>query len=119
MTTLINYKYHVNAIYVSNELKNLGIDSTINEMTVDNRTVFEIKVNRKHFNEAKSVIENLDVDDKTIHSDSEGYLDGYNEWIQNLYNPGYFTGAKIPVHLLDKANWKSLSGLYILIGLLV
>ncbi len=44
------------------------------------------------------------------------YIDKHQEWQENQFNPGYFTGGKIPVWLHQPGNRRNLGLSFLLLG---
>jgi hypothetical protein len=64
---------------------------------------YALIVDAKKVSEAKEIVDSLELDDSEISPDSEGYLDAHEEWNNKMYDPGYYTGAKMP-HFITKPN---------------
>jgi hypothetical protein len=117
MITISTYRYLVNAHFVKGQLLKHNISSELREMSTNEQTVFEILVGKNDLNMAKGIISNLKIDDTEVSSQNEDYLKEYKEWSDNMYNPGHYTGGKIPHFLMDKTNWKFIGPFFFIIGL--
>ncbi|MCF8299015.1 MAG: hypothetical protein K9J13_15815 [Saprospiraceae bacterium] len=117
MTTVAKYKYEVNAIFVVDNLKKLGIEASVNQLQSGDTILFEVKVKDEDSYKAEIEIKKMDIDDSIVDPDSEGYLDGVKEWNNNVYNPGHYTGGNIPHYLKDKSMWKYAAPFFLLCAL--
>jgi hypothetical protein len=115
--TAATYNYQVNAVYVINALTELGITATLNEVQKEETTVFEVQVDEHNLAKAITAIETMQVDDSVADADSEGYLKDHEEWSDRMYDPGYYTGGRIPHFYLDKQNWKFFAPYFLFGGL--
>ena len=102
MKKLIEYKHSANTLYVRETLKENGISCQIRE---DNN-LHSIYISELNFEKAALIVKKLDLDETDINSDSEGYLEGYNEMIDNQYLEGYYSGGKIPRIMINKQSRK-------------
>ena len=120
MKKLIEYKHSANTLYARDVLKENGISSQIREE--DN--LHSIFINELDFDNAISIVKKLDLDETDINSNSEGYLEGYKELIDNQYLDGYYSVGKIPRILIDKQSHKyfalyfALGGIFFIINLI-
>jgi hypothetical protein len=120
MKKLIEYKHSANALYVRGILKENGISSQIRE----ENNLHSIFISELEFENATLIVNELDMDETDIDSDSEGYLEGYKELIDNQYLEGYYSAGKIPRILIDKKSHKyfalyfALGGIFLIINLI-
>lgn len=120
MKKLIEYKHSANTLYVRGVLKENGISSQIRE----ENNLHSIFISELEFEKATLIVNELDIDETDLNSDSEGYLEGYKELIDNQYLDGYYSVGKIPRILIDKkshnyiALYFALGGIFLIINLL-
>lgn len=117
MTTVSEYIFESNALYVLERLRSSGINSILTQTKSDIKTIYEIKVDASDVDKAKDLIEKSGVDESDADPESEGYLEGNSEWMNKMYDPGYYTGGKVKHWFYNKDNWKYLAPLYIFGGI--
>jgi len=115
MEKLITLQYSSNAYFLVESLDKIGIQAKVVEQSKLQNTIYDIFVSSTDILRAKELIKELDIDDSPVDSDSVGYLEGYQEWSEKMYDPGYYTGGKTPHYLKDKSNWKFIIP-YLLLG---
>jgi hypothetical protein len=109
---VINFRYEVNLQFATKELDKHKIRYRIE----NDKNEFQIFVKEESYAKAKHIIKALNLDDKLVSQESDGYIKEYSEWTSNQYNPGYYTGGKIQHYLKDKKNWKYFGPAYLLFG---
>ncbi|AZA98757.1 hypothetical protein EG359_03655 [Chryseobacterium joostei] len=110
MITIKTFKFESNLAFVSSYLKEQHIphfaDLKTKSLLSDEKTKYEIL----------KIIEDLKIDEADVEPDRE-ILEGYKEWNENMYNPGYYTGGKSPSFSHDKSNYLTLGFVTLLSGL--
>lgn len=110
---LQRFHYPVNLTFAFDALTNAGL------VAVKNEELNELWVDWQDYEKAQFHLRNLNLDDEPISPDSEGYIEGYEEWINKQYVPGYFTGTRMPVWFKDKSYWKYFGPGLFLLGLFI
>lgn len=108
---LQRFRYPVNLAFAFDTLSKAGIAA------VKNEEQNELWVDWQDYERAQFQLRNLNLDDEPISPESEGYIAGYEEWINKQYLPGYFTGTRMPVWFKDKGYWKYFGPGLFLLGL--
>jgi len=98
---LKSFKYEVNLLYAESVLKKNGIDFKSEE-----GTVYKLLVLPADNAKALNLIDQLELDDSDVNTDSDGYIDGYTEWADKQFVTGYFTGGRIPLWMYNKTYAK-------------
>ena len=106
------FKFSSNLEYVSEILNDKNIEHFAD---YENNILF---VNPLLKDKTLSIIDSLNLDESEVKIDEET-LEGYKEWNQNMYNPGYFTGGKTPFFQKGKEGYLSLGLICIVSGLAV
>jgi hypothetical protein len=101
MKTVATYTYEANARYAESELKNSGIECETRESDAG----FELRT-EGDVGSTIEILKSMELDESEIDSESVEYIEGYVEWTEKMYDPGHYTGGKMPHYLLDKSNWK-------------
>ncbi len=110
-----SYKFGSNALFVSQKLRENGLNSIIkDEPNAD--YPFQVLVTENDLETAKPLIEKLKIIETDLDPESEGYLSGYNEWNDKMYDPGHYTGGKIEHWFYNKDIWKYIAPIYLLGG---
>ncbi len=118
MVSIRKFDFEINALYAAGILSNLGINTVLEEKMEQDERKFLLKVNEDVADKATSELDKIDFDE-TCNPESDGAIEGYNEWSDRMYDPGYYTGGRIPRFLLDKTNWKFFAPLYLASGLIM
>ena len=116
MEIVSSYKFGSNALFVSQKLRESGINS----LMIDEKTEsfpFKVLVNKNDFEAAIPLIEKLEILESDLDPESEGYLSGHKEWNDKMYDPGHYTGEKIEHWMQNKDTWKYIAPIYILGGI--
>jgi len=50
-------------------------------------------------------------------SNKKDYIDEHEEWQRHQFNPGYFTGGRIPIWIKKPGNRKRLGKIFLILGL--
>jgi hypothetical protein len=114
------YKYEANANFAKAELGKTGLESEVHKSDEG----FELRTSNPSA-ATREFLESLELDDSFIYSEDFDYLEAHIEWSNKMYDPGHYTGGKIPHFMLDKSKWKylilifALDPLILLFGLLV
>lgn len=67
--------------------------------------------------EALKIIGSLQLDENEVEIDEQA-IEGYKEWNENMYNPGHFTGGKMPFFQIDNNNYLTLGFVTLISGLI-
>ena len=116
-SALRTFNFEVNAIFAKELLSKYGIESSIKEISDMHKKRYELITNDESKDKALIELNKMDLDDGPIHEDSEGYLEGTNEWFDHMYNPTYYLGGKTPRYYFDKKNWKFFAPFFLALGL--
>ncbi|MFI2741248.1 hypothetical protein ACG2LH_00800 [Zhouia sp. PK063] len=108
MTTIYTSTFEANALYIAEKLHDSEIDFLLKQVTSDSMVVYTIEIDAAYIEKANHLLQEINLDETEVHPESEGFLNGHIEWTQNMYNPGYYTGGKIPHYLYNKDVWKYL-----------
>lgn len=119
MHPLAQFQFESNALFVAQQLRLAGIGSNITPSTSGEELNFILEVDAEHLENAKIILANLEVDETDLDEASEGYLEGHLEWNKKMYDPGHYTGGKIPHYLFNKDIWKYIAPLYLVGGIAV
>lgn len=105
MKKIINYQFKANAYFAQLELGKKQIEVDIKQ---DNEG-YSLWGDEKIYEQAKQEVEQLALDESEVDPDSKGYVEGHLEWTKKMYDPGHYTGGKIPHFYLDKSNFLTMS----------
>lgn len=97
---LHRFRFPVNLSYAFESLVDAGIFCKKSEEQN------ELWVPWEDYERASGLLNEMNLDDEPLSPDSEGYIEGYEEWINKQYLPGYFTGTTRPIWFKDKVYWK-------------
>lgn len=98
MIAIKTFKFDANLEFISSHLK---------EVKVPHFADFKSKTllaEEKNKEEILKIIEDLKIDENDVPNENE-LIEGYKEWNENMYNPGYYTGGKSPSFNSDKNNY--------------
>ncbi|TXF79395.1 hypothetical protein [Chryseobacterium sp.] len=98
LTEIASFKFSSNLQFVSSILKDKGI----RHETDYEKNCLLADISNKEI--IKEIINTLNIDENDI-SIEDDTLQGYREWNQNMYNPGYYTGGKVPFFTIDTNNY--------------
>lgn len=115
MKKIINYQFKANAYFAQLELEKKQIEVDIKQ---DNEG-YSLWGDEKIYEQAKQEVEQLALDESEVDPDSKGYVEGHLEWTQKMYDPGHYTGGKIPHFYLDKSNFLTMSIYFMGWGLII
>ena len=110
---LHRFRFPVNLSYAFESLVDAGIFCKKSEEQN------ELWVPWEDYERASGLLNEMNLDDEPLSPDSEGYIDGYEEWINKQYLPGYFTGTTRPIWFKDKVYWKYFGPGFLLLGLFI
>ena len=117
MTPVAVFKFEANALFAAEQLQREGIYADFSHYPEADPPGFYLEVDAEYQDPAKRILAKLEVDESALDQDSEGYLDGHMEWSQKMYDPGHYTGGKIPHYLFNKDIWKYIAPLYLVGGI--
>jgi hypothetical protein len=108
------FKYEVNLLFVVGELEKARID-----FQTTTESPFKLYISQRQLEQATELINSLELDDEPVNEESDGYLRGYAEWINNQYVTGYFTGGSIPLWMHGKKYSKYFGPIFFALGALM
>jgi|GEM_PF-5220693 len=117
MHPLAQFQFESNALFVAQQLRQQGISTTITPSENSEKSKYMLEVDAEHLEKAKVILANLTVDESDLDAASEGYLEGHLEWNKKMYDPGHYTGGKIPHYMFNKDIWKYIAPLYLVGGI--
>lgn len=95
MIEIKKFKFVSNLEYVHSILDEQNIPHSID---TENLSLYSDDF---HKTKIIQIINDLNLDENDVEID-DSVLEGYQEWNKNMYNPGYYTGGKIPFFYQDK-----------------
>lgn len=119
MISIATYKFEVNAIFGKETLEKNGITARIDRVSNKNQDFYNLSVDKNDFENSQNIIADLNLDESPIDPESENYIKDHKEWSTNMYDPGHYTGGRIPHFLLDKSNFIYFAIYFIGFGLLI
>ena len=117
MSPVAIFKFESNALYAAEQLRQKGIFADLSHYEDADPPGYYLEVDAEYLDPAKRFLANLEVDESALDQEAEGYLDGHIEWNNKMYDPGHYTGGKIPHYLFNKDIWKYIAPLYLIGGL--
>jgi hypothetical protein len=94
---LMSFKYEANLLYTESFLAEHHIP-----FESQHEAPFQLLVKPEDYNKASTLVKSLDLDESLVDEESDGYIDGYQEWADKRYVTGYFTGGVIPRWMFEK-----------------
>ena len=116
MVIASSYKYGSNALFVSQKLRENGLNSIMKDGP-NEELPFQVLVKESDLELAIPLIEKLEIVESDLDPESEGYLAGHNEWNDKMYDPGHYTGGKIEHWIYNKDIWKYIAPIYLISGI--
>ena len=116
MVIASSYKYGSNALFVSQKLRENGLNSVMKDEPKE-ELPFQVLVKESDLEIAIPLIEKLEIVESDLDPESEGYLAGHSEWNDKMYDPGHYTGGKIEHWIYNKDIWKYLAPIYLIGGI--
>lgn len=116
MVIVSSYKFGSNALFVSQKLRENGLNSIMKDEP-NEELPFQVLVRENDLDTAITLIEKLEIVEYDLDPESEGYLDGHNEWSDKMYDPGHYTGGKIEHWIYNKDIWKYIAPIYLISGI--
>lgn len=119
MIIVSSYKFGSNALFVSQKLRENGLNSIMKDEP-NEELPFQVLVKENDLDTAITLIEKLEIVESDLDPESEGYLAGHNEWNDKMYDPGHYIGGKIEHWIYNKDIWKYIAPIYLIsvIGIL-
>ncbi|AXP82996.1 hypothetical protein CJ739_3938 [Mariniflexile rhizosphaerae] len=116
MVIASSYKFGSDALFVSQKLRENGLNSIIKDEP--NETLpFQVLVHEGDLDTAIPIIEKLEIVESDLDPESEGYLVGHNEWNDKMYDPGHYTGGNIEHWIYNKDIWKYIAPIHLISGI--
>ncbi|MEM9650008.1 MAG: hypothetical protein AAF969_16135 [Bacteroidota bacterium] len=116
MVIASSYKFGSNALFVSQKLRENGLNSVMKDEPHE-ELPFQVLVTENDLQKAITLIEKLKIVESDLDLESEGYLTGHNEWNDKMYDPGHYTGGKIEHWIYNKDIWKYIAPIYLISGI--
>ena len=116
MTIASSYKFGSNALFVSQKLREHGVNSFMKD-DPNELLPYQVLVNENELEIAIPIIEKLEIVESDLDPESEGYLAGHLEWNDKMYEPGHYTGGKIEHWFYNKDIWKYIAPIYLISGI--
>lgn len=110
MILIKTFKFESNLEYISSYLKEMHIPHFAD---FKNKSLLS---EEKTKDQILKIIADLQIDENDVEPE-EALIEGYKEWNENMYNPGYYTGGKSPSFNSDKNNYLTYAILTFISGL--
>lgn len=104
------FKFESNLEYISSYLKEKHIPHFAD---FKNKSLLS---EEKTKDEILKIIADLQIDENDVEPE-KALIEGYQEWNENMYNPGYYSGGKSPSFNFDKNNYLTYAMMTFVCGL--
>ncbi len=105
----MNFKFESNSLYALSVLEQKKI-----VCAYDEDASFRLFVKPEDYDDAINIVSALELDEKPVSDECDGYIQGYIEWIDKQYVNGYFTGGVIPNWMYSKLYARYAGSIYLL-----